>query len=273
MGRGIVQRTHYNNTLAIVIGNEFFMGAHTFTAASVFKAYARDIKAYMKMCNEDHNSPSRGHMRQIPIMYAARDFGDVINKEVMSYLKCGSASISIDIYGLNVERWCSPTEEHAYDGVHKMVEDADLPGAFMFSEMGCPQNLVSDPPEGQTCRTAGTLEHCCPRNWNQVPDFFTKFTMFSGFSAYALWNNGALNFNMADTKFGEPLYYDGLNFFNQTMKVTRADRPITSGSYPFCAAQLNKQDVLPLDSIQAYDEDKYPANECTSHKHVLQLVV
>jgi hypothetical protein len=273
MGRGIVQRTHYPNTLAIVIGNEFFLGASTFSAASVFKAYARDMKSYMKMCNEDDESPSKGHMRQVPIMYAARDFGDDVDKAVMSYLKCGSADISIDIYGLNVERWCDPATTTGYDGIHKMVENASLPGVFMFSEMGCPQNLVKSAPEGQTCRQVGNLPTpCCPRNWNQIPDFFEQFTMFDGFSAYALWNDGALNFNMVDTKFGNgTLFEDGLNFFSQTQKVKRADRPITAGKHPTCPTEIvapgNKvQQILPLDEIKAYDEDKYPAKECPGNK-------
>merc|ERR1719210_1649166 len=167
-------------------------------------------------------------MRQIPLMYAARDFGDAIDKEIMTYLKCGSADISIDIHGVNVERWCDPHTTTAYDGLHALVQSANLPGAFMFSEMGCPQNLVSAPPAGQTCRIEPGIGRCCPRNWNQVPDFFEKFTMFDGFSAYAYWNLGAKNFNMLDSQFANAtLYDDGKNFFTQASKSKAAPRPVT----------------------------------------------
>jgi hypothetical protein len=267
-GRDIVRRTHYPNTLAVVIGNEFFLGPATFAAASVFKAYARDLKAYMKMCNDDSDSPSHGHMRQIPIMYAARDFGDEVDKEVMTYLKCGSADISIDIFGLNVERWCDPNTVDGYQSIHTMVETANLPGSFVFSEMGCPQNLINRAPPGQVCRTMAGLGQCCPRIWNQVPDFFEKHTMFDGFSAYAFWNDGAVNFNMFDNNSGDAaIFDDGRNFFLQTNQVKRAGRPMTSVQYPTCASQVNKQTVLPLEEMQAYDVDLYPARECPAGEH------
>jgi len=254
------------NTLAIVIGNEFMLNPGDFRAASVFKAYARDMKAYMKMCNDDEASPSHGAMRQIPLMYAARDFGDKKDAEFMSYLMCESADVSIDIFGLNIERWCDPDATDAYDGIHKMVEAANLPGSFMFSEMGCPQNQVHKAPAGQTCRTLPTLGQCCPRNWNQVPDFFQKFKMFDGFSAYAYWNSGAPNFNMLDSnKDDAALFDDGKNFFSQVDKVGKAARPITQGHYPTCANTVNGQSVLPLSGIKAYNEDKYPASSCPSN--------
>jgi hypothetical protein len=268
MGRGIVQRASYPNTLAIVIGNEFFMKKDDFRAASVFKAYARDMKAYMNMCNVDEKSPSKGKMRQIPLMYADRDLGDELTTETMTYLKCGAANISVDIYGLNIERWCKANETTAYDGIHKAVEDAKLPGTFMFSEMGCPQNLVTSAPDGQSCRVCaqGT---CCPRSWSQVPIFFKNFKMFDGFSAYAYWNSGAFNFNMLDGKSGSAtLYPDGEFFFKMTNSIEGADREIVEIQHPVCATMVNGADVLPIDDIQPYEVDKYPASTCPSSTHM-----
>merc|ERR1712107_535107 len=101
----------------------------------------------------------------------------------------------------------------------------------MFSEMGCPGNQVPEAPQGQSCRKLPGMDHVCPRNWNQVPDFFQKFPMFDGFAAYAFWNSGVLNFNMADGQFGNAtLYDDGKNFFNQTKQVKPGKRSVTQGT-------------------------------------------
>eukprot|EP00812_Abedinium_dasypus_P007082 NODE_19004_length_210_cov_0.916129.p1 GENE.NODE_19004_length_210_cov_0.916129~~NODE_19004_length_210_cov_0.916129.p1 ORF type:complete len:54 (-),score=7.36 NODE_19004_length_210_cov_0.916129:29-190(-) len=53
------------------------------------------------MRRDHQNSPSKGVMRHIPIMYAARDFGDDVTSEIMAFFKCGAAKISIEIFGLN----------------------------------------------------------------------------------------------------------------------------------------------------------------------------
>merc|ERR1712232_1253259 len=158
--------------------------------------------------------------------------------------------------------------------LHKMVENASVPGVFLFSEMGCPQSNVKSAPEGQTCRTdnCGPKLTCCPRNWAQVPDFFTYLTRFDGFSAYAFWNDGALNFNMVDTKFGNGMLYDdGKNFFDSAKNVKKAARPVSTAKYPTCATVVNKQDVFSLDDIKSYDDASYPAKECPSSKHMQNM--
>lgn len=276
MGRGIVQRLSYPNTLAIMIGNEFFAEPTTFRAASVFKAYARDLKKYMSTCNEDKTSPSYGKMRQIPLMYAARDIGDIQNGDLMKYLKCGSTDVSIDIFGLNVERWCDPDRTTDYDSIAKVVKDANLPGTFMFSEMGCPQSLVARAPAGQSCHAQPNFPKCCPRNWNQVPKFFEMFQMFDGFSAYAYWNDGAVNFNMFDGKLGNAkVFQDGLNFFAQTDRINTAavERPITHGKTPVCASKLHTVEVLPYEAIKSYHDDKFPPSQCPFPTQAMTAIV
>lgn len=224
----------------------------------------------MKMCNDDPESPSKGAMRQIPVLYAARDLGDDVDPEILSFMMCGSAETSVDIIGLNVERWCDPAATDVYRVLHKNVENLSLPGSFMFTEMGCPQNLVSHAPAGQECRILPAVGRCCPRNWNQVPNFFKEYHMFDGFSAYALWNDGAMNFNMADSKWGNAtLLDDGANFFNQTKQVYKqVDRPVTEGHRAKCAEKLQNVDILPLDGIKSYDDNLFPAKQCPSQKYM-----
>jgi len=258
MGRGIVQRFNYPNTLAIVIGNEF-LGARTFSVISVLKAYARDLKAYMDMCNTDTASPSHGVFRKIPLLYASNDdFGDALDKQKAAYLFCGSEDTSIDIFGLNVERWCSDTLSNSYDSIQTWVDDAKYPGSFIFSEMGCPQNLY---PGGV-------------RHWRQVIDFFANFSAFDGFAAYSYWSpNEFIMFESATPDAKE--LPDGENFFAALDAVgAMAKREAGSTAYATCqmhmpAAQLGAQEPMaiePLSSIHAYNQDQYPASECPAQR-------
>merc|ERR1712183_554497 len=96
-GQKIVQRFHYPNTLAIVIGNEFDMQMRPFMPT--LKAYARDLKSHMRMCDSHPESPTRGSMRQIPLLYASSDdAGDVFVRTKMTYMFCGSSNVSVDIF-------------------------------------------------------------------------------------------------------------------------------------------------------------------------------
>merc|ERR1712167_552885 len=112
--------------------------------------------------------------------------------------------MGIDIFGLNVERWCDPDRTTDYDSIAKVVKDANLPGTFMFSEMGCPQSLVVRAPAGQSCHAFPNFPKCCPCNWNQVPKFFEMFQMFDG--------------KLGNAK----VFQDGLNFFAQTDRINTA---------------------------------------------------
>jgi len=129
-GHEIVRHLSYPNTLAIAIGNEFEM--QMFPFLPVLKAYARDLKAYMRMCNEDEHSPAKGRMRQIPLMYASADVPFVW--DVADYLFCDGPHVSIDIFGLNFERWCEDESGKVeQDNLDKLVIGKQLPGAFLLS--------------------------------------------------------------------------------------------------------------------------------------------
>jgi len=109
-GQRMIQSFQYPNTLAIAIGNEYDMQNPQFMP--VIKGYARDLKSYMRMCNEDKVSPTRGSMRNIPLVYASSDDrGDAGVKPKMDYLFCA--------------------------GNHASVAEAKYPGAFLLTEEGC----------------------------------------------------------------------------------------------------------------------------------------
>merc|ERR1719150_3305754 len=107
------------------------------------------------------------------------DTTDVALQARDDYLVCGSADVSVDIIGLNVERWCDPKKSIAYDALKQWLGDKKYPAAFIFTEMGCSKTHYG-----------GT------RDWAQIPGFFKNFPSFDGFSAYAYWNKGAQDFNM-----------------------------------------------------------------------------
>merc|ERR1712048_509911 len=168
---------------------------------SVLKAYARDLKAYMKMCNEDENSPAKGKMRQVPLMYAGADVPQMWT--VADYLFCDGAHVSIDIFGLNFERWCEDASgKIEQDNLDKLVSEKQFPGAFMLSEMGCGIDQVPD--------------HV--RTWNEVPGFFENWQL-DGFVAYCYWSSNP-NFNMFDGPTSRSTeLQDGKNFFANMAKI------------------------------------------------------
>jgi len=238
-GQTIVQRFNYPNTLAIIIANEFDQRSSMWQFQGVVKAYARDLKSYMNMCNTNSESPTKGKMRQIPLAFASSDDGG--NSRVFpkaDYYFCGSSSISIDIFGLNVERWCSPAAGRIeYEGIDKLASARKYPGAFTFTEMGCSQTIV----EGGA------------RKWDQVPGFFGNFTAVDSFIAYTYYGNP--NFNMFDGPGPEAaINQDGTNFFNQMSNVgSDIDRTPVDPVVPVCAPTLLGASLEPVDSIPWYD--------------------
>lgn len=264
-GRAIVQRMNYPNTLAIVLGNEFLHDhPPTWNVISVLKAYARDLKKYMKMCNDDKDSPSFGKMRQIPLAFAAIDqFGDHLTPKKAEYLFCGDPSKSIDIFGVNEQRWCDPNAQTAYNGMLKWVADGNFPGAFILSEMGCPKNTGYH----------GT------RDWKQVRGFFKNFTAFDGFFAYAYWNAGAPEFNMfAGGSSTAEEYQDGKNFFDALEDVGEdSERAPGTPVVPVCATHFGypaaaQVEIESLDDIHSYDDDQFPAAQCAVEKRPAALM-
>jgi len=227
-GQTIVSRLTFPNTLGIAIGNEFEHNPGMQQHIPIIKAYARDMKKFMSECNTHDDSPSKGVMRQVPLIYAASDAdGDAGLRPRAQYLFCDSPDVSIDMYGLNIERYCDETGgKVAYDGVNKWVKEAKLPGAFLYTEMGCAK-------PGK--------DHDGSRPWTQVENFFGKWDAVSGFAAYAYYGNK--DFDMFDGDTAEAkLLEDGENFFNKLQVVgTRdsvpppAELPLPS---PTCPKQL-----------------------------------
>lgn len=79
----------YNNLLAVNIGNEVVTQTSNSDSAAYVKAAARDIKAYL-------NAKSS----KVLVAYASAD-GLTWRQDLAAFLTCGSAALSIDIFGLN----------------------------------------------------------------------------------------------------------------------------------------------------------------------------
>lgn len=239
-GQKVVQRFNYPNTLAIVIGNEFDMQMYKFV--SVLKAYARDLKRYMDMCDSNAESPTNGLMRRIPLMYAnSDDGGDPIVKRKADYLFCDNSSVSVDIFGLNVERWCDDVGGRGqYDHINSWVGGRKYPGAFLFSEMGCTKTGLPKAFNGS-------------RSWNQVEDFFVNFPAVDGFVAYTYYGNK--DFNMFDSdKANASELQDGKNFFERLNHT--GDEPQVSpsegGMVPECPTTIHGEDIGDYNDVQFY---------------------
>jgi len=222
-GRMIVANFNYPNTLAIVLANEI---EQNMEALPVLKAYARDMKLWMQTCYSNDESPTKGTMRQIPLMYAATD-SDVFEEQA-GYLFCDGRDVSIDIYGLNVERWVSDGPgKIEYDKINGKVRDAQWQGAFLHSEEGGPNELVPPNP---------------PRTWNQLPDFHT-WEYINGFFGYAY--NGKKGFDMFDgTSATATELPDGKTFFAQIGKIGSygANVEPKDGKSNKCASSVTAKD-------------------------------
>lgn len=193
-------------------------------------------------------SPSKGKMRQIPLLYADSDNqGDELDEAKAMYLFCGSADISINIFGLNIERWCKAGPgKQAYQSANKWVDSAKFPGSFMFSEMGCSKENV-DP--------AG------PRDWAQLDNFFDNFGAVDGYVAYTTLGNPDFNMLASDSETAD-LNEDGKNFFSALNKASTTPPTRTSATAitPNCddaTAKLKKIASLPdledVSNVKTYD--------------------
>jgi hypothetical protein len=94
----------------------------------------------------------------------------------------------VDLYGINVESWCSSLQtfelnedgsEPGYHALYRSFENASFP--VVFTEVGCSKPLFNRdnglPPRGE-------------RDWRQVPVILNRMNpVFSGFSAYAYDGN------------------------------------------------------------------------------------
>lgn len=238
-GQTMLRFFNYPNTLAIVLGNEFDQQLPQYMP--VIRAYARDMKSHMDMCDSNSDSPTKGQMRRIPLAYASSDDkGDAGVKPKADYLFCGDAAESVDIFGLNVERWCSTAQGPGqYNAVNKWVTQAAYPGAFMFTEMGC----STEPYKGA-------------RDWAQIPGFFSNYTSVDGFIAYTYYGNP--DFNMFDGPTAAAKeYQDGVNFFKQTKNIgDLPQRKSVAVQHPSCADTMLGHKMDSVDSVEYYNTGK-----------------
>jgi len=235
-GIQIVQKFSYPNTLAIAIGNEFDMQMTQFMP--VLKAYARDLKKYMEMCNTEEDSPSKGIMRRIPLLYAnSDDRGDQVVRQKMDYMFCGDRSDSIDIFGLNIERYCDKNGPRIYKDVSDWVGKARYPGAFVFSEDGCTKSAF----KGHV------------RDWSQVPGFFQNFSAVDGYMAYAYFGNP--DFDMFDGPSATAaINEDGRNFFRAVnASGVEPQREMVDPIVPECPTSILGKVFDSVETVKWYD--------------------
>lgn len=239
-GRDIIRNFNFPNTLGIVIVNEM---ENNILSLPALKAYARDLKTYMTMCNTFNDSATKGNMRQIPLVYAALDLGTDLYDEA-DYLFCGAFNSSIDIFGLNIERWMSDEGGRTqYDMINSKVKKRMWPGAYIHTEEG------------------GPLEGVFHRSWKQIPGFFKSWPSIDGFMAYTY--NGATKFNMFDgpSADAEELM-DGTVFFNKLKQIGKDPatvKPVVS-TRPACQSSIVtagvKHDLIDFMSVKIYDTGK-----------------
>jgi hypothetical protein len=176
--RAVREYLKYPNVLAGMVGNEVMNDEKAWLAAPCIRAYARDLKVFMDAMVSEGVSD-----RTLPLIYAAQDSvtvgGATVNKDAVmrltvDYLSCAEegkgAAVAdltgkdsalefetfsdnkfgqspIDIYGVNIESWCSSTQDFfnnpdgtpgSYYSLWQALRNSSIP--IIFSEMGCPHS-------------------------------------------------------------------------------------------------------------------------------------
>jgi Glucanosyltransferase len=209
------------NVLAGLVGNEVMNSVKTWPSAPCIKAYAADLKRYMmqQIKNENNNdtTAAAASARILPLAYAAQhdsitaqitpdesmkltldyltcrpdDFDEGLNEAPMQRLR-QQASDGIDVFGINVESWCSSLQTFHYneDGITETAyyrlwqEFGNASVALMFTEMGC-SKMLFDRDNGLQLNKSAPV-----RDWRQVPVVLHEMVdVFSGFCAYTYSGN------------------------------------------------------------------------------------
>lgn len=238
-GLNMINNFNFPNILAIVLANEI---EQNYQAFPVLKAYARDMKKHMNLCDSNDESPTKGKMRRIPITYAATDTGNDPLLQLTDYLLCGSGDVSLDIMGVNIERWTNDKGGHdEYRALSDAVGQKKWPAAWIHTEEGGPDH-----------------DHKS-RTWHQVEYFFANYSHFDGYCAYAWWSANH-DFDMFDSlDVNANMYPDGKAFFD-SMSKCGPDPPTTQPGdtvTPTCASTLSRSGktyvMVDFDSINSYD--------------------
>lgn len=200
----LAQYLKHPNVLAGMVGNEVMNDEGAWRAAPCVRAYARDLRRFMDRNRGEWN-------RTLPLIYATQDSsvigGAGMDKDramglTAEYLTCAGegeedevGESPINILGVNVESWCSSTQDYErnpdgtpgpYYSLHESLKNLSVP--VIFSEMGCPHSQFDrDDPKRRTDGGA--------RDWGQVPVVTGDMAdAWSGFVAYTM--DGPEDFNM-----------------------------------------------------------------------------
>jgi len=261
----------YPNVLGGVLANEVMNSLISWTAAPCILAYARDLKRYMRMANKE----------TLPLFYTAQHDGigaQLSPAEAMrmtvDYMTCADdtttdpeEAASIDVFGINIESWCSWTQKFeknedgsigTYLDLYNAMNDANIP--LVFSELGCSLQLYNKDnglPKGA-------------RDWSQLTAILGEengmVDEWSGFSAYAY--DGPTYFQMMS---GGP--WDGVNVLKpkqdminfgdalkETSRISRSTSLPTkpAGTPPTCKEMATtmkksfKLNLYPVHKIRSY---------------------
>jgi hypothetical protein len=218
------------NILGGVIGNEVMNNLLHWHSAPCLLAYARDLKRYMNGNGKDDDQIPR---RSIPLIYATQHDGigaSVSPSEqsqlILNYMTCShgdekddcsAVNPVIDIFGINIESWCSSlqTYEQNEDGsigtfynLYQQLENSTIP--IIFTELGCSQ-LLFDRDNGMRVNPLSTTLGA--RTWNELSVVENEMNgLWSGYIAYAY--DGPTDFRMTD---GGPWKESHTLEFNQDM--------------------------------------------------------
>lgn len=239
-GRTIINNFNYPNVLAIVLANEV---EQNYQAFPVLKAYARDMKDRMKLCNTHEDSPTKGKMRQIPLTYAGTDTGNDAFLQLSDYLLCDSKNASLDIVGINIERWVSDDGgRKVYSKLNELVGQKKWPAAWLHTEEG------GHHPGPQASRT-----------WHQLEGFFGNFSNFDGYLAFSYYSD-THDFDMfTGNTASADILPDGKTFFKELGKSGPDPASVDPKDTvtPKCASSLSRASksypMIDYTTIQVYD--------------------
>jgi hypothetical protein len=327
--RAVKEYLKYPNILAGVVGNEVMNDEKAWLAAPCIRAYARDLKVFM-----DNMVSADASERTLPLIYAAQDSAtiggaavekDTVMKLTVDYLSCSEegkgvavADVAgdepshgvehfsenkfgqspIDIYGVNIESWCSSTQDFytnpdgtpgSYYSLWQALRNSSIP--IVFSEMGCPHSQFDRDDEErktkegtryvaflitgfandyQLIRTSSPI--CTEyrhRDWAQIPIVLNEMgDSWSGFIAYTydgpkdfvMFEGGAWNGKdvLTPTK-------DFENFKHQLKKISRKDGSYLnatefddSGFLPSRCDDVETE-LLSCCGVRLFNDDKMPS--------------
>lgn len=115
----------FPNLLAFNVGNEIVTKQENMNAAPFIKASVRETKAYLKSVNSS-----------ALVSYASTDGGGY-TIDLAYYLTCGEPDTSVDLYGINVYRWCGDSNYQSSGYAAFKDNFQALSSALYMSEFGC----------------------------------------------------------------------------------------------------------------------------------------